>query len=224
MPAGEADAGRELQGAGLGAMGKERPGQEQQPGHPYSFPPRQPAGGSQATEPRPSLRAWTPRGRPRRALTQVSPGSRPRGNWHSLLELQSFYLPTETTGAPRARRLLRTAGAKPREVLPVTSSPLMGADTSGFGHRHPQAFSTGRKAARAPSVFTLLCCDNEAGGSCSPHPTPSHELSLVHSGYLQIFFNFLCTQLCHLHLKLHCFFFHCNLYSFYFFFFSYSAS
>lgn len=178
MPAGEADVGRELPGAGLGAMGKERPGQEQQPGHPYSFPPRQPA-----EVPRPPsqgpVSGLGPQGEGLDVLRPRSPRLQTerklaggRASW-SFKASTGIFQP-KLRASPGPGRLLRTEGAEPRGVHPVKSSPLMGADTSGLlGIDIPKPFSLGSKAARAPRVFILLCYDNEARHSCSPHPTPA---------------------------------------------------
>lgn len=85
-------------------MRKERLGQEQRPGHSYSFPSCQPTG-FQATEPEASFRGANPRGGPGHAPTQVSPApDQEESGWRqSPVEFQSLDLPTETTGESNAR-------------------------------------------------------------------------------------------------------------------------
>nr|KAF6349098.1 hypothetical protein mMyoMyo1_011658 [Myotis myotis] len=147
-------------------------------GAPYSFPPRQPAGGSQATEPRP-VSGLGPQGEGLDVLRPRSPRLQTERKLAGGRASWSFKAPAGTfqpklRASPGPGRLLRPGGAEPQGVHPVKSSPLMGADTSGLlGIDIPKPFSLGSEAARAPRVFILLCYGNEARHSCSPLPTPA---------------------------------------------------
>lgn len=104
--------------------------------------------GSQATRPGLGLRDANPGGRLGRAWTQVFLGSRPgETGWHqSLAEFQSLHLPTEATGASRARAPATCSGCWTLGGAPLPSKTHPTCSTGAAG----LPVTTGSPQLRSP--------------------------------------------------------------------------